>query len=55
MAPTRSWLGLLGKFTTGLWCGFVAAVILGFDVELQRELWRRDVERLSTLRRDDEM
>ena len=96
LVRANRWLGLLGKFTTGLWCGFVAAVILGFDVErvvrdalnsgqpireafvlaillptiafllarsaigyarwrLQRELWRRDVERLSTLRRDDEM
>jgi hypothetical protein len=82
------WLGLTGKLATGLWCAFIASVVLGFDwrdvvnhalnsgtaIEgafalviivptlvfvaarsmigfarwrLQRELWRRDVERLS--------
>jgi hypothetical protein len=82
------WLALVGKFTTGLWCAFLASLVLGVDWEevvrdaltsgrpiegafvvtvvlstmifllarsaigfarwrLQRELWRRDVERLS--------
>jgi hypothetical protein len=82
------YLALVGKFATGLWCAFVASIVLGVEWEavvrdalnsgkpfegafvlmillptlaflimrsaigfcrwrLQRELWRRDVERLT--------
>lgn len=82
------WLAAAGKVATGIWCAFVASIVLGFDWEryvrdalnsgrplegafvltillptliflvarsgigycrwrLQRELWRRDVDRLG--------
>jgi hypothetical protein len=87
------YLALTGKLATGIWCGFIASLLLGIDWEevvrevfnsgnpvdgalllaivlptaifllarssigyirwrLQRELWRRDVERLSELSSD---
>lgn len=85
----NSWLAALGKVATGIWCVFVASIVVGVDWEryvrdalnsgkplehafvltiliptlvflvarsgigycrwrLQRELWRRDVARLSS-------
>jgi hypothetical protein len=82
------WLQAIGKLATAIWCGFIASIVLGWDVKeavshalnsgrplenafalallvptlvflvarsaigfwrwrLQRELWRRDVERLG--------
>jgi hypothetical protein len=88
------YLAFVGKIATGIWCGFIASLVLGVDWEktvrtvfnsgnpvdgalllalvvptasfllarssigycrwrLQRELWRRDVERLRELNRSD--
>jgi hypothetical protein len=51
---------LFGKLATAIWVGFIASIVLGFEWilaarsmlgfarwRLQRELWRRDVERLE--------
>jgi hypothetical protein len=88
------YLAFVGKIATGVWCAFIASIVLGFDWRdtvrsvfnsgdpvngalllaivvptaifllarssigycrwrLQRELWRRDVERLREVNRSD--
>jgi hypothetical protein len=50
---------LLGKLATAVWAAFVASFVprsmLGFARwRLQRELWRRDVDRLTSARQRDQ-